>query len=61
VWKKDGAGETECERLLAYLCWGNYGKYAAHQRAYGWVSNEINQKDIKEIFRNLAKKYDEQN
>ena len=61
VWKKEGAGATECERLLAYLCWGNYGKYAAHQRAYGWVSNEINQKDIKEIFRNLAKKYDEQN
>ncbi|MCL2711429.1 MAG: amidoligase family protein [Planctomycetaceae bacterium] len=61
VWKKDGAGETEVERLLAYLCWGNYGKYAAHQRAYGWVSNEINQKDIKETFRTLAKKYDSQN
>jgi hypothetical protein len=61
VWKKEGAGATECERLLAYLCWGNYGKYPAHQKAYGWVSNDINQKDIKETFRTLAKKYDSQN
>jgi hypothetical protein len=60
VWKKEGAGATEVERLLAYLCWGNYGKYPAHQRAYGWISNEINQKDIKEILRDLAKKYDSQ-
>ena len=60
VWKKTGDGATECERLLAYLCWGNYGKYPAHLRAYGWISNDINQQTIKETFRDLAKKYDEQ-
>jgi len=60
VWKRDGEGKTETERLLAYLCWGNYGKYPAHMQAYGWISNDISQDAIKETFRELAKKYDEQ-
>jgi hypothetical protein len=60
VWKREKEGATECERLLAYLCWGNYGKYPAHQRSYGWISNDISQKAIKDTFRKLAEKYDSQ-
>jgi len=60
VWKKDGNGATETERLLAYLCWINRGKAPAHQRAYGWISNKISQQDIRKMFRKLAKQYDAQ-
>ena len=60
VWKKDGNGQTETERLLAYLCWVNRGKAPAHQRAYGWISNKISQKSIRDMFRKLAKQYDAQ-
>jgi len=60
VWKKEGDGATECERLLAYLCWGNYGKHPSHLRAYGWISNEIKQDTVKATLRTLAAKYDRQ-
>ena len=60
VWKKTGSGQTETERLLAYLCWVNRGKAPAHQRAYGWISNKISQQDIRKMFRRLAKQYDAQ-
>jgi len=60
VWKKSGNGQTETERLLAYLCWVNRGKAPAHQRAYGWISNKISQKEIRKMFRKLAKQYDTQ-
>ena len=60
IWKRDGVGQTETERLLAYLCWGNYGKYLTHMKAYGWISNDIKQESIKKTFRELAKKYDDQ-
>jgi hypothetical protein len=60
VWKKTGNGQTETERLLAYLCWVNRGKAPAHQRAYGWISNKISQKEIRKMFRKLAEQYDAQ-
>jgi hypothetical protein len=60
VWNKGEGkkGQTEMERLLAYLCWVNRGAAPAHQRAYGWISNLVSQKDVRKMFRDMAKKYD---
>ena len=63
VWNKGEGrkGQTEMERLLAYLCWVNRGAAPAHQRAYGWISNSIPQKDVRKMMRKMAKAYDNGN
>ena len=63
VWQKgeDRKGQTEMERLLAYLCWVNRGAAPAHQRAYGWISNVVPQKDVRKMMRKMAKAYDSGN
>ena len=57
-WAKKGEGASECERLLAYLVWGSYGKHPSHAHAFGWMSDIIPQETVKAEFRRLAKKYD---
>ena len=59
-WKKGGPGASEAERLMGYLAWGaGYARIHGGKR-YGWISDIIPQKTVKETFRRLAKKYDEQ-
>jgi hypothetical protein len=57
-WRKAGEGQSETERLLGYLAWGaGYARlHNGHQ--FGWISDAINQGEVKAEFRRLAKKYD---
>lgn len=59
-WKKAGEGQSEAERLLGYLAWGNGYARLHNGRQYGWVTNAIPQDVIKTEFRRLAEKYDTQ-
>ncbi|MGL6194506.1 MAG: amidoligase family protein [Thermoguttaceae bacterium] len=57
-WARKGKGESETERLLGYLAWGN-GYAKLHKgKQYGWISNAIPMDEIKTEFRRLARKYD---
>ena len=57
-WKKDGDGQSEVERILGFLKWGNGYRRTNAGKQYGWVSDIISQKEIKTELRRLAKKYD---
>ncbi len=59
-WKKAGPGQSECERLLGYLAWGNGYAKAHNGHQFGWISDAIPQDEIKSTFRRLATKYDAQ-
>lgn len=59
-WKKNGPGQSETERLMGYLAWGEGYARIHNGRQYGWISDIVPQKQIKIEFRRLAKKYDEQ-
>jgi hypothetical protein len=58
-WKKAGEGQSETERLMGYLAWGDCYKRLNNGQEFGWISNAIAQDDVKKEFRRLAKKYDE--
>lgn len=57
-WKKNGDGQSETERLMGYLAWGECYARLNNGIQYGWVSNVIPQETIKAEFRRLAAKYD---
>ena len=57
-WQKAGEGQSEVERLMGYLAWGNGYARLHNGRQYGWISDTIPQDAIKTEFRRLAKKYD---
>ena len=57
-WAKDGVGQSEVERLLGFLKWGNGYRRVNGGKQYGWVSDAISQDDVKKELRRLAKKYD---
>ena len=57
-WAKNGIGQSECERLLGFLKWGNGYRRLTGGRQYGWISDQISQDEVKKEFRRLAKKYD---
>jgi hypothetical protein len=59
-WKKAGPGQSEAERLMAYLAWGRGYARIHGGKQYGWISDAIPQGRIKAEFRRLAKKYDAQ-
>lgn len=57
-WAKDGKGQSEAERLMGYLAWGDgYAKLHGGKR-YGLI-NPAAEDTIKAEFRRLARKYDE--
>ena len=60
AWKKDGPGQSETERFLAYLGWTNGYARAIEKRQYGWLDcpEAPTQKQVVKEFRRLAKKYD---
>jgi len=58
-WKKNGPGQSETERLIGYLAWGEGYARIHNGRQFGWVSDIVPQEQIKAEFRRLAKKYDE--
>jgi hypothetical protein len=57
-WKKDGIGQSEVERLLGFLKWGDGYRRLNDGKQYGWVSDAIPQDEVKKELRRLAKKYD---
>ena len=57
-WKKNGDGQSEAERLMGYLAWGDGYARIHGGLQYGWISNVIPQETIKQEFRRLAAKYD---
>ena len=57
-WAKDGIGQSEVERLLGFLKWGNGYRRVNGGQQYGWVSDAVAQDEIKKELRRLAKKYD---
>jgi hypothetical protein len=59
-WMKDGPGESECERLIGYLAWGEVYARINNGIQYGWIAdpNDLSQEKVKEEFRRLAKQYD---
>ena len=57
-WKKDGIGQSEVERLMGFLKWGNGYRRVNGGQQYGWITDTIPQDEIKKEFRRLAKKYD---
>ena len=57
-WKKDGEGQSELERLLGFVAWGNGYARLKGGKTYGWVSDAIPQDEVKKELRRLAKKYD---
>ena len=57
-WKKDGVGQSELERLLGFLKWGEGYRRLNGGKQYGWISDAISQEDVKKELRRLAKKYD---
>jgi hypothetical protein len=59
-WKKNGDGQSEAERLMGYLAWGDCYARIHDGRQYGWISDAIPQDTIKAEFRRLALKYDSQ-
>ena len=59
-WKKAGDGQSEAERLMGYLAWGECYARIHEGRQYGWISDAIPQDAIKTEFRRLALKYDTQ-
>ena len=56
--KKDGDGQSECERLMHYLCWADGSAKLAGGRSFGWIYDGIARTEVKTEFRRLAKKYD---
>jgi len=60
-WKKAGPGQSETERLLGFLAWGNGYAKIHNGKQYGWITDAIPQETIKAEFRRLAKKYDAEN
>jgi hypothetical protein len=56
--KKDGEGQSECERLMHYLCWADGSAKLAGGRSFGWIFDGIPRTEVKTEFRRLAKKYD---
>jgi hypothetical protein len=59
-WRKAGEGQSEAERLMGYLAWGESYARIHGGRQYGWMSDAIPQETIKAEFRRLAAKYDAQ-
>jgi hypothetical protein len=59
-WKKKGEGQSEAERLMGYLAWGEAYARIHGGRQFGWISDLIPQETIKREFRRLAAKYDAQ-
>lgn len=57
-WKKAGPGQSEVERLMGYLGWGE--GYAKRQggRMAGWLLTRSEMDTAKDTLRRLAKKYD---
>lgn len=59
-WAKGGPGQSETERLLGYLAWGECYARIHGGRQYGWISDLVPQEAAKAEFRRLAAKYDAQ-
>ena len=57
-WAKNGEGQSETERLMGYLAWGEGYARLHNGLQYGWMGGEITQDEVKAEFRRLAKKYD---
>ena len=57
-WKKDGIGQSEVERLMGFLKWGEGYRRLNGGKEYGWITDTISQDEVKKEFRRLAKKYD---
>jgi hypothetical protein len=59
-WKKAGEGQSETERLLGYLAWGQGVAKIHGGHQFGWLADIVAQDEIKAEFRRLAKQYDAQ-
>ncbi len=57
-WKKQGPGQSECERLLGFLAWSAGAARIHDGKRFGWITDAVPQETIKAEFRRLAKKYD---
>ena len=67
-WKKAGDGQSECERLMGYLAWGQGYTDAHGSKTYGLITDAtsviamsehgITLKAVQTEMRRLAKKYD---
>ncbi len=57
-WAKAGLGQSETERLMGFLAWGEGYAKQHGGNSYGWVSDAVDHDAIKAEFRRLAKKYD---
>ena len=57
-WRKDGVGQSEIERLMGFLKWGDGYRKLNGGKQYGWICDTISQDEVKKEFRRLAKKYD---
>ncbi|MFA5262222.1 MAG: amidoligase family protein [Opitutaceae bacterium] len=57
-WAKAGPGQSEAERLMGYLAWGEGYARIHNGKQYGWMLDAETQKVVKKEFRRLAKKYD---
>lgn len=57
-WAKKGEGQSECERLMGYLAWGEGVAKLYGGKMFGLIFDGITRETIQKEFRRLARKYD---
>ncbi|MCF0234944.1 MAG: amidoligase family protein [Thermoguttaceae bacterium] len=58
-WRKDGVGQEDVERLIAYLGWTPAAARIRRGLHHGWLCNDLSRDEVNKELRRLAKKYDD--